>query len=82
MGRAVEYWSKATELRDAKANYKLSIHHAGREFEGKEILYHLEEAAIGGHPEALGIVLDYSKTSMAELRELKTLDHCRNSGTG
>ena len=55
LGRAVEYWAKAAELGDAKAHYKLS-RHAGREFEVKERLYHLEEAAIGGHPEARHIL--------------------------
>ena len=46
--RAVEYWTKAAELGDAEAHYKLSIMYEG---EGKKI-HHLEEAAIGGHPSA------------------------------
>eukprot|EP00985_Skeletonema_marinoi_P016387 scaffold8797_cov83-Skeletonema_marinoi.AAC.2 len=52
---AVEYYTKATELGDVDAHFRLSIlYHNGQGVEkdrGKDI-YHLEEAAIGGHPNA------------------------------
>ena len=53
--RAFEYWTKAAELGDAQAHYKLSImyHHGqGVEKDEERYMHHLEEAAIGGHPEA------------------------------
>ncbi len=53
--RAFEYFTKAAELGDVWAHYQLSLmYHDGLGVEideGKEI-HHLEEAAIGGHPEA------------------------------
>ncbi len=52
---AVEYFTKAAELGDADAHYRLSpMYYHGQHVEkdiGKYI-HHLEEAAIGGHPEA------------------------------
>ena len=52
---AFEYWSKAIEMGDVEAHFKLALlYHHGEGVErdlGKEI-YHMEEAAIGGHPEA------------------------------
>ena len=51
--KAFEYYTKASELGDADAHYNLSLlYHGGLGVEediGKEV-YHLEEAAIGGHP--------------------------------
>ena len=52
---ALEYLTKAAELGDVGAYYELSIMY--REGEGvekdmKKYIYHSEEAAIGGHPEA------------------------------
>ena len=53
--RAFEYWTKAAELGDPDAHWKLALlYHDGEvveKDEGKEI-HHYEEAAIGGHPEA------------------------------
>eukprot|EP00984_Skeletonema_dohrnii_P020461 scaffold9984_cov148-Skeletonema_dohrnii-CCMP3373.AAC.12 len=52
---AFEYWTKAAELGDAEAHYDLSILYVmgqGVEKDEKKELYHLEEAAIGGHPDA------------------------------
>jgi tetratricopeptide (TPR) repeat protein len=53
--KAVEYLTKAAELGDAQAHYQRSIFYqngqAVEKDEEKE-LYHLEEAAIGGHPDA------------------------------
>ena len=53
---AYEYWTKAAKLGDELSHYQLScVYGAGLEGiekdEGK-MMYHLEEAAIGGHPEA------------------------------
>jgi hypothetical protein len=52
---AFEYWTKAAGLGDAVAHHNLAVlYHDGdgvEKDEGKEV-YHLEEAAIGGHPEA------------------------------
>ena len=53
--KAFEYFTKAAKLGNAWSHYNLSrLYHVGlgvEKDEGKEI-YHLEEAAIGGHPEA------------------------------
>jgi hypothetical protein len=52
---AVKYWTKAAKLGDPEAHYQLSTVY--REGEGVEKdeekeVYHLEKAAIGGHPDA------------------------------
>ncbi len=52
---ALKYYIKAAELGDADAHYNLSVmyrHGEGVEKDMKKAIYHLEEAAIGGHPEA------------------------------
>jgi len=53
---AFEYYTKAAELGDAEAQYELArLYEVGKgveKDEGKAIHYHLEEAAIGGHPSA------------------------------
>jgi tetratricopeptide (TPR) repeat protein len=52
---AVEYFTKAAELGDVKAHYHLSICYRlgqGVEKDEKKKVFHLEEAAIGGHPDA------------------------------
>ena len=52
---AFEHWTKAAELGYADAHYSLSLMYSDgdgvEKDEGKE-KFHLEEAAIGGHPEA------------------------------
>eukprot|EP00574_Skeletonema_japonicum_P002951 CAMPEP_0201718692 /NCGR_PEP_ID=MMETSP0593-20130828/4159_1 /ASSEMBLY_ACC=CAM_ASM_000672 /TAXON_ID=267983 /ORGANISM="Skeletonema japonicum, Strain CCMP2506" /LENGTH=174 /DNA_ID=CAMNT_0048209051 /DNA_START=259 /DNA_END=783 /DNA_ORIENTATION=- len=52
---AIEYFKKATKLGDPEAHYKLSLLYDRGEGveknEGKQ-MYHLEEAAIGGHATA------------------------------
>jgi hypothetical protein len=59
---ALEYWTKAAGLGDADAHYNLSgMYYKGKgaEKDEKKQVYHLEEAAIAGHPTArhnLGIV--------------------------
>jgi hypothetical protein len=50
---AFEYWTKAAELGEADAHYALSIEYKNGqvvEKDKKKELYHLEEAAIAGHP--------------------------------
>ena len=53
---AFEYWTRAAKLGDAVAHYELSHSYkegkGGIEKDKKKELYHLEQAAIGGHPEA------------------------------
>ena len=50
--KAFGYWTEAVELGDMDAHYNLSLmysHGEGVEKDDKKELYHLEEAAIGGH---------------------------------
>ena len=52
---AVEYLTPAAELGDAAAHYQLSVMYMmgeGVEKDTKKQVYHLEQAAIGGHPDA------------------------------
>lgn len=52
---ALEYLTKAAGLRDTEAHYQLScLYKEGRgvEKDMKKAVYHWEEAAIGGHPQA------------------------------
>jgi tetratricopeptide (TPR) repeat protein len=52
---AFEYVTKATKLGDIEAHYKLSIFYVlghGVEKDEKKQIHHLEEAAIGGYPNA------------------------------
>jgi hypothetical protein len=54
-GSAIEYWTRAAELGEAGAHYQLSFAYNlgdGVEKDLKKELYHLEKAAIGGHPYA------------------------------
>ena len=51
---AVEYWTKAAAMGDAIAHYQLSCSYrdGGVEKDQGKVVYHLEQAAIGGHPNA------------------------------
>jgi len=52
---AFELYTNAAELRDAAAHYNLSIMYQkgrGVEKDSRKEIHHLEEAAIGGHPDA------------------------------
>ena len=52
---AFEYYMKAAKLGDIEAHYKLSIFYVlghGVEKDEKKQIHHLEEAAIGGYPNA------------------------------
>jgi len=53
--RSFEYWTKAAELGDVGAHLLLSLLYQngyGVEKDETKLIYHLEEAAIGGHPTA------------------------------
>ncbi len=52
---AVKYWTRAAELGDADAHYHLSFMYSeggSAERDEEKQIYHLEEAAIAGHPAA------------------------------
>jgi TPR repeat protein len=53
---AIEYWTKAAALGEMDAHYNLSLmYHEGYgeiEKDEKKDMHHMEEAAIGGHPQA------------------------------
>jgi len=59
---ACKFWSKAVELGDVEAHYHLALmHHNGQgvEKDKRKEIYHLEQAAIGGHYNArynLGVI--------------------------
>jgi tetratricopeptide (TPR) repeat protein len=52
---ALDYFTKAAELGDSDAHYNLSIMYTegeGVDKDEKKKIFHMEEAAIGGHPDA------------------------------
>ena len=52
---AFKYWTKAAELGDAEAHHQLSVMYAkgdGVEKDERKRVYHMEQAAIGGHTSA------------------------------
>ena len=52
---AIEYWTKAVILGDVEAHHQLSVMYRkglGVEKDEERELYHTEQAAIGGHPDA------------------------------
>ena len=52
---ALKYWTKAAELGDVEAHFQLNWSYRdgeGVEKNKKKQVYHLEQAAIGGHPDA------------------------------
>jgi len=56
---AFEYWTKAAVLGDVLSHFQLSCSYRyghGVEKDEKRAVYHLEQAAIGGHPQARNIV--------------------------
>ena len=59
---AFDYYSKAAELGDANAHFNLSLMYKdgqGVEKDEKKEVYHLEEAAIRGHPDARSFLARY-----------------------
>jgi TPR repeat protein len=65
-GAAFEYYTKAAELRNAEAHYRLGYMYMegeGLEKDEDKAIYHYEKAAIDGHPVArynLGLHEDYT----------------------
>jgi hypothetical protein len=58
-GKALEYWTKAAELGDVDAHCSLGMLYyngTGVEKDIKRENHHLEQAAIGGHPHARGVL--------------------------
>jgi hypothetical protein len=71
---AFEYWAKAAKLGDIGAHYNLSCLYRngeGVEKDLKKQLYHLEEAAIGGHPQARNNLGYYEKMNGQINRAMK-----------
>ena len=61
-GKALEYWTNATELGDVDAHACLGdLYYNGNgvEKDEKKAVYHLEQAAIGGHPQARGLLASH-----------------------
>ncbi len=71
---AIKYWKKAAALGDMNAHYNLSILYLegkGVEKDMKRSVYHLEEAAIGGHPSARYNLACYAGQSGKHDRAMK-----------
>ncbi len=65
-GKTVEYWTKAAELGDVGAHYFLGcLYYKGLcvEKDEKKAIDHYEQAAIGGHSEARGLLAMNEKNS-------------------
>jgi hypothetical protein len=61
-GKALEYWTMAAELGYVNAHYYLGflyLNGDGVEKDEKKAVYHWEQAAIGGHPQARCLLADY-----------------------
>jgi len=61
-GKAFQYWTKAAELGDVDAHFRLgNLYYDGRGVEKdiKKMVYHWEQAAIGGHPNARALLANY-----------------------
>jgi TPR repeat protein len=72
---AFEYLTKAAELGDTIAHCKLAVMYyegKGVEKDGRKALYHWEEAAIGGHPDARGML---ATIAMINGRPERTVKH-------
>ncbi len=73
---AFEYWTKAAALGDVAAHYQLScVYYTGKgvEKDEKKRVYHLEQAAIGGHPNARSIIGCVEMTNGQHDRAIKHL---------
>ena len=82
-GKSFEYWTKAAELGHIDAHYNLSmLYHNGHgvEKDMKKQLYHLEEAAIGGHVDARHILGYLEKENGRGYRALKHMIIAANMG--
>ena len=64
IGKALEYWTTAAEIGDLTAHACLGdLYRTGEGVEKDEekAVYHLEKAAIGGHPDARCLLADYEE---------------------
>jgi len=80
---AFEYWTKAAELGDVIARYQLSVLYRegqGVEKNKKKELYHLEQAAIAGHPTARYILGIYEVKNGRDDRAVKHFIIAANLG--
>ena len=80
---AFEYWTKAVKLGDMDAHYNLSIMYLvgqGVEMDEKKRVYHLEEAAIGGHAEARYYLGNFEATYGRPNRAIKHWIIAANQG--
>eukprot|EP00985_Skeletonema_marinoi_P033363 scaffold41108_cov117-Skeletonema_marinoi.AAC.2 len=80
---AYEYYTKAAELGDAEAHYSLSVSYLqgiGVERDKKKEVYHMEEAAIAGHPQARFMLASYELRSGRVDRAVKHLIISANLG--
>ncbi len=80
---AVEYITKAAEVGDAAAHYDLGDMYRkgqGVEKDEEKMVYHLEEAAIGGHPYARHNLACYEKDNGNMERVVKHLIIASNLG--
>eukprot|EP00984_Skeletonema_dohrnii_P015768 scaffold6874_cov74-Skeletonema_dohrnii-CCMP3373.AAC.3 len=74
--KTFELYTKAANLGDAEAHYRLGLMYGiglGVERDGEKNIYHLEEAAIGGHPAArwnLGIIEEENGNSERAVKHL------------
>ncbi len=75
-GSAFEYLTKAAELGDLEAHFMLGSMYErgdGVEKDQEKAVYHLEKAAIGGHPEARGLLADIEEDNGHAQRAVKHL---------
>jgi hypothetical protein len=82
-GKALEYWTKAAELGDANAHFCLAtLYYEGKgvEKDMKKAVYHYEQAAIGGHPNARSILANYEMKNGRFKRAAKHLIIAANLG--
>jgi hypothetical protein len=81
--KALEYWAKAAELGDMQAHAclgELYYHEDGVEKDKEKAVYHLEKAAIGGHPGARILLADYEIENDRKERAAKHLMIAANLG--
>jgi tetratricopeptide (TPR) repeat protein len=81
--KAVEYWTKAVELGDVDAHFRFAtLYYEGKGAEEDEerAVYHLEKAAIGGHPGARILLADYEIENGRMERAVKHLNIAANLG--
>jgi tetratricopeptide (TPR) repeat protein len=75
-GKALKYYTNAAELGDADAHCCLGfLYYSGDDVEKdtKKAVYHWEQAAIGGHPNARSILANYEKNNGSFDRAAKHL---------